>query len=357
MKKSLHFGVAGVLSNVLGALLITATVVFTVTAPVSCKVTESGIEVDSEDVVAPEIQDFSIESSSYASVRCSVPFSLSDLIMSSNSDGKDYGIGENAVAFDESRSTAKIYFPAETETGKSYTLSGVISDNKGNSLKFSKDFVGFNDNQAFLVIKEVRPTSENTKKKAAYVSFCALKGGNLAGTELLFGYYNTKYTFPSITVKSGETIVLHLRSYGEASDGYVDELGDDLALSYAFESDNLARDLWIPGTELYLSGSTDVIALVNAYKDSAVDGLLFIKEAGKSWSRKNQKSLAALLQSSGVWNSDSPESAGVTGISSAAKSIQRKDFASLVSSFSGNAPSCMSSTKGDWDIASATVGK
>ncbi len=357
MRKSLRFEIAHVLSNIFGVLLITATVLFVAATPFSCKVTDSGIEVDSADEKAPEIQDFSVESSSCASVRCSVPFSLSDLAMTSSSDGAEYGIDAKSVSFDESRSTAKIFFPLETETGKTYTLSGVISDAKGNSLKFSKDFIGFNDNQAFLVLKEVRPASENTKKKAAYLSFHALKGGNLAGTEVLFGYYNTKYAFPAITVSAGETIVLHLRSYGDAAEGYVDELGSNLSLSSAFESSPTARDLWIPGTELYLSGTSDVVAVVNTYKDSAFDGLLYIKESGKSWSRNNQKSLAALLASSGVWKNDSPESAVVTGISSAAKSIQRNDLAELVASFSGNVPDCISSEKIDWSIGSATLGK
>ena len=356
MKKSLHFSVARFLSNVFGVALICAAVLFAAATPLSCKITDSGIEVESGDVESPQIQDFFITSSTSATIKCSESFLLSDVALLHNDDGVRSAIGERSVSFDYNRMCAEIAFPCATETGKSYTLSGVISDASGNSLKFSKDFIGFNDNQARLILREIRPVSDNTKKKAAFLEFYALKGGNLVGTEIQLGYYGATYVFPAVTVKAGETIVVHLRSFGDAADGYVDELGDNLSLSTALESSDSARDLWIPGTELYLSGSSDVVAIVDTYRNTAVDGLLFIKESGKSWTRNKQKSLAAFLVNSGVWPSDSPESAVVTGISSAAKSVQRNSAALQGAILAEEIPACISSLKGEWSVVSATPG-
>ena len=359
MKKKLHGFVARAVSNVCAVALITMSVVFAVTTPVSCKITESGMEVETGDVEAPRITDFSIASSSYATLACSKAFSLSDLALLRNDDGDRLAIGEAAVSFDESRTRANIAFPTETVIGKSYTLLGVVSDMSGNSLKFSKDFIGYNDNKARIILREVRPSYNNSAKKSAFLEFYALTGGNLVGTEVQFGYNNAAYSFPSVTVQKGETIVLHLKSYGGEADGYVNELDDNLARASAVETSEKARDLWVPEDKTYLSGTSDVIAVVDVYKNVATDGILYIGESGKSWSRNSQKSLAAFLMNSGVWASDSPESAVVTGMSSSAtgKSIQRNNFSALVSSFSEHIPDCFSSSKSNWSISTSSVGE
>lgn len=330
------------LKNVASSLFICACVLFAVSAPISCKMTEEGIEIDPGDLSAPSIVFFSVSSNRSVQIRCSERFFVSELALSDDEAQIQVGIGDGSVSFNQSGDSAEIGFPFDTEIGKKYTLSGIISDSSGNSLGFSKSFLGYNDNPAKMVLREVRCAySKNTKSvlnsRADFLEFKVLKGGNLAGTEVHFGYSGKKYAFPSITVSKDEILVLHLKAFGSESDGFVDERGSDLSEATCFESNANARDLWIFDTASYLSKTCDVVAIVDSYTNTATDGLL-LSLPEKKWSRNSQKTLAKLLKDSGVWNGDTPETAASSEGASATKSIERKRLDSF--------PAC----KDDWFV-------
>lgn len=361
--KKFYFEKSQILKNSLAVGLLCGTVLFSATAPISCKLTEEGIEVENRDSVAPEIESFKIIGSKTLQLKCSEEFSISNLILRKEGDESDETeIPQESISFNETKTIADISFPVSTEIGKKYSISGVITDSHGNSLEFTKEFIGFNDSPAKIILSEIRcapykNTKDALKSKAEFLEFKVIKGGNIAGTEIQFGYNNKKYEFPNIKVKTDEIIVVHLRSYGTEKDGFVDELEENLSLATAFESSEKARDLWIPSTETCVSSTSDVIAIIDSATGTATDGV-FIAKSGKSWSRLTQKSLASLMNNSGVWNGTTADTGFCIDSSTSTKTIVRKNLSEVIAAYKEKNPAVISSTKDDWTLStSATPGE
>lgn len=345
-------------------------------APVSCKMTEEGVEIQSGDKSCPTVENFETTDSSTVTVTCSEEVVITDVTLTKENTGseggtetdktqaadktaeveekqeseevkKEGGSNENggvkeeaessenpddaaetgsktetakevipieSITYENEGKTAQITLGEETKTGESYILSAVITDSNGNSVDYEQSFAGFNENPAVLILSEIRTKADSKKSVSDFIEFYCLKGGNTHGITLYSAYAgkDCDYAFPAMEVKTGEYITLHNRTYDEEKEKAVSETGEDLTLSKANESSS-SRDLWREGTEAKTGVTGDVLVLKNTSTGKIYDGILFSKAESQKWSRKLQKEYAETLYSSGIWKSGS-------GVESAFKS-------------------------------------
>ena len=344
-------------------------IVLMIVSPISCRLTEEGIEIIPADTNAPSILSFSVTGERLLNLSCSEKIVLDQLTVrefqgESSDEGNLFLLEEepyayaDCITYSENMMDAEIYLSESTRVGKEYVLSGIVYDRSGNSLEFSQQFSGFNANPARLVLSEVRYNSSKPKK-TEFVEFYVLKSGNLSGLEFVSAANpKRKYVFPAIEVKRGEYIALHGQVYDGMEYNAIDELENDLTLSTATESCDTGRELWRKFTDKFVS-KTDVILLRDSCKNKIMDALLWTSVEGSEWS-KNLKELAEEVQTAGFWeNALSPENAVRTETikSSAVKSLARQNILLLAEKYpeSEEIPDVIPANACDWAIASSAT--
>ncbi len=343
--------------------------VLSIVAPVSCRLTEEGIEIFPADTIAPTVEEFSVTGSKTILISCSEKIVLDEIsVVEYNEEnaslletGESLGEGEpfalaNVISYSESMKSAEIELSEPTEVGKSYIFSGLVYDITGNSLEFSQKFCGYNENPARLLFNEVRSTYNKAKVQTEFVEFYVVKGGNTYGLEMVSSANgeSKKYSFPAIEVKSGELITLHGRTIEGTEDVAIDELGDDLSLSKTCESSDTARDLWKSGDEKIVS-QTDVLGIRDSVSLDIKDALLMSVSGKTAWSKKLMGEFAEKAYELGIWKSGSlPENAVCTNgtTSSLMRSISRQNTALIASTYSNsdNLPEYFSTSPEDWIV-------
>ena len=341
-----------------------------VVAPVSCRLTEEGLEIVPADTAAPAVEEFTVLGSDRIFVSCSKKIVLDNIsVVETEADDiiADYAETDyenvfataESVTYDESGKSAEIVLTAATSVGKNYIFSGIVYDEAGNSLEFSHRFCGYNEEPAKLLISEVRynKSSSSTKtKKTEFIEFYVLESGNLAGLEVVSATNSEKkkYSFPSINVKRGEYIVLHGQLYEEMGATAIDELGEDLTLSTAHESCATARELWRKATDKFIS-QTDVIMLRESSMNKIKDAVLLSTSGKVEWT-KSVKAFAEKVQSAGVWedalNPDKAVCTDVTGTSTTSCSVSRQNIDELAMRYADGAevPDVIPTCASDWLI-------
>ncbi|WP_191014104.1 hypothetical protein [Treponema zioleckii] len=311
--------VAGISSFVLASFL-----------PVSCKMTEDGITIDDADVEAPAIVSFRVESAERVKIVCSKKIEFESLALSKF--GSKEPAGEVSVSYDESGASAAILFAQPTLVGSKYVLSGIIKDSRGNTLEFTKPFVGFNANPARLVLSEIRPGSSGNKVE--FVEVYALSDGNVSGLSIVSGLYGEKkrYHFPSVEVSKGEYITVHMRTKDTEKDKCINETGSELSRSSATDSSS-SRDLWKSTSERYVA-SKDVLALMKDSDGTLLDAILYSQSGNNEpWKSNVQKAIAKAAVESGVWTGgvEPSENGFADNITNAAtsRSLSRQNIAEL----------------------------
>ncbi len=291
--------------------------------PVSCKITELGIRFVPYEYDSPSIQSFSVRDSSSASLVFSRSVRLSEIkVVPENSvSSVDYGScggngspEESGIQDGNGNSgeggffSVVLNFSEPLEVGEKYTVCANATDDYGNSLSFSLPFVGFNPDVALLEITEVHPKYAGESKgngifKNEYVLFKAKKSGNLSGLRFFSANDGTEraYDFPSVNVKSGEKIALHLRKKGE---GCFDELEDNLDVSSAYYSKSDGRDLWAENEKACLGDLSDVLVLENMFSSEIVDAVLYSSSDALDWKNDFLRKTAARVCSEGFWKGD-----------------------------------------------------
>ena len=302
--------------------------------PVSCKMSEEGIDV-LEASNSPIIQSFEVTTSSSASVVFTKEVNVITATVFF-ADSKD-SIG---VSFDGMLRDNFYYvnfeFAEDLQLGKSYELYGEVEDNHGNSLTFNLPFLGFNNNVPELEITEIHPkyVKASNNYKCEYVEIYVNSSGNLSGLELVSGYdgEDKKYSFPTIEVCKGEYLIVHLRSKG---DGCISELGSELDLSFAKYSCDSARDLWDSNEEARLGDDNDVVILRNSSNGIILDAVLYSTSESLNWKKDYQKDLAILAFEGNKWSPSSEITSAIKidGIT-ASKSIVKNNKENCASSWS-----------------------
>ena len=275
--------------------------VFLMVSPLSCKLTEEGIELLPQDKSPPVITEVKTLSADSLRICFSESILLADLRIDLCGDDcttPNYA-AVDGVSYDPEFKAVTVHFSESTQVGEKYALHGIASDLTYNSLEFSQRFYGFNENPARLVLSEARV--QKSGSNVEFIEFFVLKGGNTFGLEVVSAANEKRsFAFPAMEVSAGEYITFHGRTLDTETD-VADELGSELSLSGGTDSSDGARDLWRSGNEKIVS-QTDVILLKNNAENRVVDALLLCVSAKESWTKK-METYAKQAFDSGAWTS------------------------------------------------------
>ena len=197
----------------------------------------------------------------------------------------------------EEGSEVKVIFAKALEEGIKITADIIVEDSDRNTLNVIVPFRARNDRMPPLVFNELR--TEYSKPKVEFVEFYAQGPGNLGAMRLFIAgqsHSTPVYEFPSVEVKAGEYIVLHLRTVEE---GCIDETGMDLTLSGGTEAQDDARDFWIPGAKKLIR-KTDALWIMDQ-DDRIIDAVLLSENPGAKWENDKMAAAAELLGKKKAW--------------------------------------------------------
>lgn len=306
------------------SLMISAVVIFTSAVPLSCRMTEEGIEIYEGDTSGPKILAFTVQDRQSLSLVCTEKVLLSELLVQ---DGAESQIEVGSVDYVDEENSAKINLLQPMLIGHNYVLEGIAKDVAGNSLSFSLPFVGYNENPAVLALNEIRTKHtavSGVLKKAEYVELVVLESGNTSGIELFSAGdgEKEKYVFPVMEVQKGTYITVHLR---KTEEGVIeDEDSENQDLSSGEATCDTAIDLWAENKTPVL-GETDVIILNQAVSGKIMDAVLFMESGKTDWKNQDQKKWATLAAESGVWVSgSSKEGSAVSDYQTPVRTLCRK---------------------------------
>ena len=293
MTKQCFFKFIGEIAVIIGAVTIIS---FPVTAA-SCRINPEGVTIIGGDYSSPKLVDFIVAGTDSLRLTFSDEISLGKLYVSpSSADENEFlyskveQIDMETVDIGESRADNGIEYllrlPEQTECGMEYVLFAEAEDKKGNTLSFSTSFYGYNEKVPKLLLSEVR--TEASKPKPEFIELYCLSDGNTGGM-ILEIFYNKassfKYVLPAASVKAGEYIVLHLRSYDEQKPFCVNEADSDdsvFSASTAVDSCPDSRDFWYDDN-VKLIGKTSVILLWERTKGRMLDALLIAESEKDGW--------------------------------------------------------------------------
>lgn len=316
--------------------------------PVSCRLTEEGIIILPCDKTCPVIESFKITGEKSLHISCSEKVFLTSVNIVCKDD-EAYSSGSYDVSYDNTGKNFSVTFSNETEVGKTYVFKAQVTDLSGNSVHYERNFIGFNQNPAKLIISEICTKYDKAQGISDFIEFFCIKSGNayglvISGAQKGAGY---DYEFPSVELKAGEYVTVHSKSYSQEE--CVNETGEELNLSTAIRSCNEGRDLWREGEENVFTNN-DVIVLKDNNTDKICDGIL-LSESGKSnWSKNLQKEYSKLLYENGIWKSGSePENAFITDRATTIhRSVSRKNVNEIYNSYKEEAVELISSDASDW---------
>jgi len=317
------------LSSVLQGSLISIIVCFAVN-PISCKITETGIDVISGDYVPPVLQKVEVIDDKSVKVSFSESIILNGFTITEHiedvSNSSDHSKTEelslalktvtdfsNSIkaefVYKNNNQEVEFLFDKNTIVGKTYNIFGVVEDAIGNSLTFCVPFIGFNSKVAKMIMTEVRSVSDSKNGFREFVEFLVIEEGNVAGVQIQIGGEESKsYTFPAIDVKKGDVIVYHPEKVG---DGIADELIDDLTLCQHTDSNENARDLWGTSEKSVIGNNDDIIVLYDQVNDFIIDAVMFRKADTVTWT-KNKQLAADFINDAGIYDSSDIENANYT---------------------------------------------
>lgn len=343
MKKQIKF---------FGGVFMLCTVLFIFMTPVSCKVTEEGVKLFQGDLETPVITSFSVESSDSIKICFSESVEMKNVVIEKIEDDVQAG-GEienevetaneresangkiAAIAnFSDDQKTATVVSAEEFSVGKKYALYGEIEDASGNTLTFKIPFLGFNSRVPKIYIMAVHPKYSSSKRagqtvyKNEFVELYAATGGNISGLQIFSAVDGEakSFTLPSMEVKAGTFITVHMRSRG---DGCVSETSENLRLCKQEYASDTSLDLWAENTESCLGDTADVIMLLNKADGKIIDAVAYAPSGNEIWATDILRDAAEKAMSAGVWNGSSPKNAVSSDDLTASKMIVRADGKNL----------------------------
>jgi hypothetical protein len=180
----------------------------------------------------------------------------------------------------------------------------LVEDQRGNTLNVLVPFRTRNEDVPLFIITEVR--TEYSKPKAEFVELKMLTAGNLGALRMFIaanGLDTPFFEFPPVAVKSGEYVVVHLRTLDPA---VVNETGGDRsATPYTKENEAQpnARDFWIPDAKKWLSKKAGAVFFTDQ-DDHVIDAIVFSESTeGAVWQDEKMAQAAKLLGEAGAWTS------------------------------------------------------
>ncbi len=335
----------------------------------SCAFTSEGLSVISGDYTSPTLNHFTLESATDGFIQFSheVEFPVLEYYLLESADEQTIASFSNDVRSsaqfigpisakrqpertDEETASYTLEFPYETQAHLQYILSGTVKDTIGSTLSFTISFTGYNARVPKMIFSEI--STEYSKPRTEFVEFYVLEDGNLAGIILHSASdgVDKDYTFPSVEVKKGEYIVLHMRTVEE---GAVNELEDDITLSTTKQSSQKGRDLWIEGTETRLS-KNDVLLLRERVNGSLLDAIAYLDGAKDDWPKDALVSYIQEAADSSLWEGgkDVANAANIEYITGT-RTFCRQNILEIQQSFDlGNRT--ITNSKNDWIVVATS---
>ena len=340
-----------VLLVLLQALLISLIVMVAV-LPVSCKITESGIQLVGGDYTPPQLVNFAVLDEKRLHVNFSEEVVFSQVVLSpriagvsdSDESSEDLNLSESIAAAlgsagaipvtcipsDDSKSFT-FEFEEKTQVGKAYEFYACVVDKTGNSLNLAIPFTGYNSRVPKIMMTEVHVKMaaqksdeiENDFRRLEYVEFLVLEGGNLVGLEFISGNAGEakKYVFPPVEVNKGEIFLLHLRAKGN---GCFSEEGDDITLATNTYSSPDYRDLWLLKDEKFTDYTTDILVVRDSVHGKIIDAFMYRAESVEDWSTKLKTDFSLSADLCEIYESTDIENATLTTGLSETKYLIRK---------------------------------
>ncbi|HAH63190.1 MAG TPA: hypothetical protein DCL73_13960, partial [Treponema sp.] len=309
---------------------ICAIVLFSV-CPVSCKVTDEGLQILHGDYTAPVIESYSVTDAFSVAVLFSKKIHLTGAVLipaaeasASQSDGSgdvapslepepgaDNAVTVN-VAYDETGRRVTVTASEELSAGGHYELYGDAADETGNTLTFCIPFTGYNSRVPRMLMSEIHPGYVSGSNRCEFIELYALTAGNLAGLKVYSANDggDRGFVLPASEVKAGDVIILHMRQKGG---NCVSETGNDLSLAEGSEKNDYvsatARDLWADNEKACLGEKEDVIVLADSFSGDFIDAVMYAPSGTASWSKDCIRDAAGRVVSAGIWSSAEPSAA------------------------------------------------
>lgn len=322
-------------------------------APVSCRITEEGIQLLGGDYEAPSLQSFDVLDERSVRLTFSEGVKLMNSVVSEKveniSDSMEHsqtaeaspalaaaGGGEGRIETEilpsEDGRIIDVILSQECAVGKDYELFGTVADKTGNTLTFCFPFTGFNAHVPELIMTEVQIKYAKGKAdgkevfRGEFVEFLVLSDGNLGGLELAGGIdgESKKYCFPAVDVEAGQVLLVHLRTAGE---GCIDER-ENLDEATAAHSAAGILDLWSDNTAARFNDNADVIVLRNGTSGAILDAFMYADANTLDW-KKGAYELAREAAAAGIYESGEPGEAVLNKGTTPLRAFNRLDAAAL----------------------------
>ncbi len=330
----------------------------------SCTFTSEGVSILTGDYTATTLEHFTLTSENTAIITFSksVAFpSLEYYVLDNpvnNNTKQALDVQENNAhyvgvvnvrdiqSFDNESYRYELSFSQNTILDKQYILSGIVKDVYDSTLSFTIGFNGFNARVPKMIFSEV--STEYSNPKTEFVEFYILEDGNLSGIMLQSASdgSDADYVFPSVEVKRGEYVVLHMRTVEE---GAVNETGSNVSMSVSVQSSIEGRDLWIEGKETRLS-KNDVLLLRERLNGDLLDALCYVDGVKEIWPKDVMLEYIKEATDANLWKGelDVGEACNVENIT-ATRTLSRQNIEEIQSNFDLGSITFVNSKK-DWII-------
>ena len=294
--------------------LVLCSVTLFCAAPVSCRITEEGIQLLGGDYEAPSLQSFDVLDERSVRLTFSEGVKLMNSVVSEKveniSDSMEHsqtaeaspaltaaGGGEGRIETEilpsEDGRIIDVILSQECAVGKDYELFGTVADKTGNTLTFCFPFTGFNAHVPELIMTEVQ------------IKYAK---GKADGKEVF----------------RGQVLLVHLRTAGE---GCVDER-ENLDEATAAHSAAGILDLWSDNTAARFNDNADVIVLRNGTSGAILDAFMYADANTLDW-KKGAYELARQAAAAGIYESGEPGEAVLNKGTTPLRAFNRLDAAAL----------------------------
>ena len=185
----------------------------------------------------------------------------------------------------------------------------LVEDLEGNTLNVLVPVRTRNNRIPGILINEIR--TEYANPKTEFIELRTTGPGNLGALRVYAAGISLDepvYEFPPCEVKTGEYIVLHLRTLDPAS---TDETGSSLGLSPGTEALTTARDFWAPGTAKLIR-KTDTVFITDQ-DGQILDAVMMSETADSWWLKERFAHTAELLGKNTSWAAGSAEQGAFPG--------------------------------------------
>ncbi|MDR0645224.1 MAG: hypothetical protein LBG05_10060 [Treponema sp.] len=251
----------------------------------------------------------------------------------------------------EGGKTAIVHLSDGISGGEPVTAHILVEDGNRNTLDVLVSFRSKNERIPSFLITEIR--TESTNPKGEFIELRMLEDGNLCALRMFTATNNVElpsFEFPSVEVKKGDYVVIHLRTYEENA---INETGGDMTESKAKDSSDIAWDFWLPGSTEHLR-KTDAVFFMDQ-DNNIVDAIIFSADGtwGTKTNSENIKRVSVLLEKQGAWIFGSEDLSAPNGAFSSANTTTTRTICR-------NETILDSNTASDWYITAssgATPGK